>query len=88
MPNNKEGEDIKLTISKNAQYTYAILTKKMKEVRITTIVPPKGTQVYMLGVKKALSWKHEKDGIVIQLPEDLPCEHAWVLKIENRLSQR
>jgi hypothetical protein len=38
----------------------------------------------MLGVKEPLKWKFDGNAMVISLPEQLPGEHAWVLKIEGK----
>jgi hypothetical protein len=37
----------------------------------------------MLGANKALSWHMDDDNLVIEeLPESLPCDHAWSFKIQ------
>jgi alpha-L-fucosidase len=37
--------------------------------------------VTMLGDGKPLSWKLNKEGLVVRMPEKKPCEHAFVVKI-------
>jgi alpha-L-fucosidase len=81
----KEGENIKFTVSKNGTYIYGILTKiEGKEIRLTSILPVKNSKIYMLGIKKPLSWRKESADIIVRLPSELPCEYAWVLKIAGR----
>lgn len=47
------------------------------------------TAVSMLGVSGQLDWSPQRDGITIGPPDispaDLPCEHAWVIKIKGAL---
>jgi alpha-L-fucosidase len=80
----KEGDHIRFTTSKDAAFIYAILTKKEgNEVRLTTIQPASNSNIYMLGLNDPLPWRKEGEAIVVKLPEQLPCEHAWVLKIKK-----
>ncbi len=84
LKNYKEGDNIKFTVNKDGKHIYAILTKKDgNEIRISSINPGKGSKIYMLGVKDALKWKEENEALVVTLPDTLPSEHAWVLKIEG-----
>jgi alpha-L-fucosidase len=39
--------------------------------------------VRLLGVKKSLQFKRTDQGLEVTLPEEKPCEHAWILKIEG-----
>jgi alpha-L-fucosidase len=80
----KEGDHIRFTASKDAAFIFAILTKKEgNEVRLTTIQPASNSNIYMLGLNDPLPWRKEGEAIVVKLPEQLPCEHAWVLKIKK-----
>jgi alpha-L-fucosidase len=82
--NYKEGDNIKFTVNKDGKHIYAILTKmEGNEVRIKSIKPISGSRIYMLGVKEELKWKEENGSLVVTLPSALPCDHAWVLKIEG-----
>jgi hypothetical protein len=38
----------------------------------------------MLGVDKTLDFEQTADGLVVQLPEDKPCDHAWTLRITGQ----
>ena len=81
----KEGENIKFTTSKDTRYIYAILTKiEGGEVRLTTILPEKDSKIYMLGIREPLSWRKDSGDIIVRLPSQLPCEYAWVLKINGK----
>ena len=37
--------------------------------------------VEMLGAKSHLMWKQDETGLVVTVPDQQPCDHAWVLKI-------
>src|SRR5208283_4543288 len=44
-------------------------------------VTGKISEVSLLGHTGALTWSHEADGLVVQLPEQKPCDYAVALKI-------
>jgi len=47
------------------------------------VKPVKGSEIVMLGSKKKLPWKIEDNNLVImELPDPLPCDHAWSFKIQ------
>jgi alpha-L-fucosidase len=37
--------------------------------------------VSLLGSLAPLQWRQEPQALTVQLPEERPCEHAWVLKV-------
>ena len=52
-------------------------------VVIPGAVPVEGSAVRMLGHDEDLPWHMEGDDLVIdELPDPLPCEHAWSFKIK------
>jgi len=88
-----EGEVLQYT-SKDIRYTskgdtiYAIalewsdgeyVLEKTKELYEQEIA-----KITMLGVDKELHWKMSDDGLVIQAPDQRPCDYAYVLKIERK----
>ncbi|MFN8354919.1 MAG: alpha-L-fucosidase [Spirosomataceae bacterium] len=81
----KEGDNLKFTVSKDGKNIYAILTNKSgNTVTIKSITPKAGSAIHLLGVTKPLSWTANAAGsITVTLPDKLPCEHAWVLKISG-----
>lgn len=81
----KEGDQVRFTVSKDGQYTYAIITgHKDYKVLLKSVKPTAGSKVRMLGVKSPLPWKMLGDQVEIQLPLKLPSDYAWVLKIQNQ----
>ena len=50
---------------------------------IPDVNPVEGSDVFMLGIEKALAWHTEGDNLVIdEIPDPLPCEYAWAFKIQ------
>ena len=48
------------------------------------LYPSEIRSVKMLGIDKELKWSITKDGLVVEMPEEKPCEHAYVFKITRR----
>jgi len=66
-------------------YLYAIDLEKpgIPEV-IPGVTPEPGSVIRMLGSNQELSWHQDGDNLVIdELPDPLPCDHAWVFRIER-----
>ncbi len=47
------------------------------------LYPAEIKSVRMLGGDQALAWKLTSEGLVIKTPDNKPCEHAYVFKIER-----
>jgi alpha-L-fucosidase len=92
LPEYQEGENIRYTRSKDGKIIYAIaMDWPGKTLRLRYIEPRQGSKIYMLGFKKALSWrKNSKGEVVVTMPAALqraasrPCLYAWTLKIRGR----
>ncbi|HEV2473404.1 MAG TPA: alpha-L-fucosidase [Chthonomonadales bacterium] len=39
--------------------------------------------VRMLGTRAQLKWQQGADGLVVNVPEKMPCDHAWTLRLET-----
>ena len=85
--NNFTREDIRFTI--NGDTLYAILLGwPEKEAVIKSLNQqvklPCGdiNEVGMLGVDMKLKWRRDQGALTVQLPEKMPCEHAFVLKVK------
>lgn len=64
-------------------YTYAMHQGwPGKELALHSIAPKPDSEIRMLGVQEPLLWKTEGSKIIIELPSEPPCEHAFVLKME------
>ena len=81
----KEGDRIKYTVSKDNAYTYLIAEQiSGPTLTVRNIAPKSGSNMYMLGSKKALKWTQLSNGdYLITLPKKLPTKVASVIKIVN-----
>jgi alpha-L-fucosidase len=85
----KEGDAIRYTRTKDKKTVYAISRVWPGQVlKLKTVRPKKGSQIFMLGWEKPLEWKYNKlAGLTIFLPAELqeysnrPCKLAWSFKI-------
>ena len=92
LPEYREGESIRYTRSKDKKYIYAMVQEwPGTSLRLRYVEPVKASKIYLLGYKKALTWrKNSKGEVVITLPAALqrpagrPCQHAWVFRIRGR----
>ncbi|MEM2352214.1 MAG: alpha-L-fucosidase, partial [Thermoproteota archaeon] len=80
-------EDIRFTVKNNV--LYAILLGwpgEGKEITIKSLrilYPGEVHSVSMLGVDGELKWSQSKEGLKVKMPNEKPCEHAYVIKIER-----
>jgi alpha-L-fucosidase len=89
----KEGDTIRYTRTKDNQTIYAISRGWPGRIlRLKTVEPKQGSEIYMLGRTKPLEWKYDKkSGLEIYLPEELqdeskrPCKTAWSFRIPLKL---
>lgn len=49
---------------------------------VQNLKPVKGSPIYLLGHNAKLSWKQIGNDIVIQLPDQKPCDYAYSFKID------
>lgn len=61
------------------------------KILISGVFPKKETSVYFLGQAAPLNWEEAGNGMVIDIPdrlkENLPCDHAWVIKITDAIPE-
>jgi ATP-binding cassette subfamily B multidrug efflux pump len=55
-------------------------------VTIKSLTPKAGTEIYMLGESKPLTWSQQGSSINVTLPGSLPGQYAYVLKIAGPVS--
>lgn len=49
---------------------------------IPDVKPVEGSEIFMLGSQKSLTWHMEGKNLIIEeLPDELPCKYAWAFKI-------
>ncbi len=86
---NAEGS-VSYTQSKDGQYVYAILKEwPGNELHLKGVKPTKGSKIELLGHSNSLEWIDSNEGVIIKLPIQLqneknrPCEHAWIVRINQ-----
>jgi alpha-L-fucosidase len=81
------GEDIRFTTRGETLYAIA-LAWPGPQMTVRSLAPATGLldrpprHVTLLGYEGALTWRRTEKGLVVDLPAQPPCEHAFVLKIE------
>ena len=80
-------QDIRFTAKGDYLYTILLGWPSTGRITIKSLAEdsPTGLErieaVEMLGVDATLSWKRDSTGLTVRLPEQKPCEFAFVLKI-------
>ena len=80
-------EDIRFTTKGNA--LYAILLgwpgggKRITIKSLSKLYKSEVNSVTMLGIDKELEWSLTKEGLKVKMPNEKPCEHAYVIKIQR-----
>jgi alpha-L-fucosidase len=64
-------------------YLYAIdLEQPTAPTILPGVAPVQGSSIRMLGSDKDLAWRQvDGNAVIEELPDPMPCEHAWVFKI-------
>ncbi len=72
-----------LRFTRKGRYVYAIdLEQPSAPVVIRAVKPEPDSAIRMLGSDKDLAWHQEGSDLVIdELPDPLPCDHAWTFRI-------
>ncbi|HET6426995.1 MAG TPA: alpha-L-fucosidase, partial [Phycisphaerae bacterium] len=76
--------------TKKSPHVYAIILPAEgrdlppAKVRLSGILPAKGSKAFLLGRDKPLEWRMVDGGAEFDLPvEELPCRHGWVVKMTD-----
>jgi len=74
--------------TKKGTTVYAILPKlPVKVIRINDLKPSASTRITLLGTDRNFKWKSAGKDVIVTIPvlpaADIPCQHAYVLKITN-----
>jgi alpha-L-fucosidase len=82
-----EGDDIRFTRNSTGANLYATILGSPKAHTVTLEDMPAHPllEVYMLGNSKPLQWKIDGDNLKITLPEKLPGDYAYVIKLAHYL---
>ncbi len=90
-PFYKEGNDIRLVLSKDGETIYAIaLSWPGESLVLQSVRPDEGSEIQLLGSSLPMNWTVLENGdLEIELPENLreesnrPCKYAWTFKIRG-----
>jgi alpha-L-fucosidase len=76
-------EDIRFTVKDNVLYATCLgwPEKKFTIETLKRLYPGEVQSVQMLGSQKKVTWEMTSDGLVIERPDEKPCEHAFTFKI-------
>ena len=88
-PQGKTQDGVSIRFTQKADSVYAILMERPKaqEIIIESIWPEEGATVQMLGATNVLKWSRDGKNIKVTLPERLPGDYAYVLKISPKAWQ-
>ena len=75
------GVPLRFTRKDDALYAVLLETPKARRVEIPSLPLAPDAQVRLLGAEEALEWSTAGEGVVIQLPSDLPDAPAHTLRI-------
>jgi alpha-L-fucosidase len=90
------GQDVRFTVKDNNLYAIALdwpgerLLIKSLAPRWESwtgwpgLYPSEIVSITMLGDGKPLRWEMKGEGLVVEMPKEKPCEHAFVLKIARK----
>jgi alpha-L-fucosidase len=78
-----EGDDIRFTRNKAELYATILGSPKAHTLTIEDVPVHPLLEVYMLGDAKPLTWKADGDNVKIMLPENLPGNYAYVIKLAH-----
>jgi alpha-L-fucosidase len=84
-------EDYRFTIKKNVIYAICLDWPGTEAVIYSLgsrgrLFPGEIRDIEMLGVEGSLGWEQTGDALVVRMPAEKPCSHAFVLKIERKTS--
>jgi alpha-L-fucosidase len=70
--------------TRKKEYLFAIALKRPEPPLVfQNLIALEGSEIRMLGSDQKLKWHQEDESLVIEeVPDPLPCEHAWSFKIQ------
>ena len=72
-----------IRFTKKGPYIYAMhMGWPGEKLEFNKLSVTPGSEIRMLGVEESLYWKEENNKLIIKLPSEKPCEHAYVLKMK------
>jgi alpha-L-fucosidase len=72
---------VRFTRSDSAVYAILLGKPKASTVTVKSLSAKPGTQIFLVGDAKPLTWSQQGEDIEIEMPSSLPDEYAYALKI-------
>jgi alpha-L-fucosidase len=81
-------KDIRFTVKDNVLYAICLAwpTKELTIESLTRLYPGEIRSVQMLGIEQELNWHMTDAGLVIERPDEPPCDSAYTFKITRNPS--
>lgn len=86
MSETSEGIPVRFTQKDSAVYATLLGEPKAAAITIKSLAPEAGTQIYLLGSAKPLTWTQQGADIKVNLPSTLPGQYAYVLRMTGPMS--
>jgi alpha-L-fucosidase len=81
-----EGVRLRFTQTDSAVYATMLGKPKTDSITLKSLAPKAGTLIYLLGEAKPLAWSQQGADTKITLPQTLPGQYAYVLRIAGPVS--
>jgi alpha-L-fucosidase len=78
-----DGLRVRFTRKGGALYAVILGEPKGRELTLRNVSPEPGIKLTILGAERALSWKQEGPDVTISLPETLPGNYAYTLRLSQ-----
>ena len=77
------GDGIRFTWKDGRLYLMLMERVDGQEISIPWVIPGKDAEISMLATGEPLNWELQDQNLVIELPDELPGEHVFVLSITD-----
>jgi alpha-L-fucosidase len=82
-----EGIDVRFTQKSGDLYAILLGTPKHPEVTLLGVKATPGSALHLLGYAQPLKWSAQGENLKVELPETLPGQYAYALKLEHDAAQ-
>jgi alpha-L-fucosidase len=83
---SKEGISVRFTRKNSNLYAILLGTPKRPEVTLLGVAAKPGTALRLLGYPQPLKWSAEGENLKVELPQSLPGQYAYVLRLQTAAS--
>ncbi len=79
----KEGIGVRFTRKQSDLYAILLGKPKQSEVTLVNVAAKPGTSIHLLGHGDPLKWTAQGGNLKVELPQSLPGEYAYVLRLQS-----